>query len=97
MRRKRKLIISHPALSPSATHQSEHGYDDERDGLEMRVKKERLYHNIIRWCESFGPVKNVEYKVDGMHVYWKDWESADTVSLFASFELLSTQFDGPIL
>ncbi|KAK7683112.1 hypothetical protein QCA50_013785 [Cerrena zonata] len=79
LRRKRKLIVSHPALSPSPTHQSESSFDDERDVLEMQVRGERMYKSILRWCETFGPVKNVENKGDGLHIYWKDWETAETV------------------
>ena len=44
-------------------------------------EQQRRVQNVVRWCESFGPVKKVETKEDGsLHVYWKDWEVADMVS-----------------
>ncbi|CAL1709235.1 unnamed protein product [Somion occarium] len=78
LRRKKKLIVSHPTLLPSR-QQPEEDLDDERERYAIQKSKQRLYENILQWCESFGTVKNIETKGDGLHVYWKDWESADMV------------------
>ena len=45
---------------------------------------------LLRWCESFGVVRRFERRENGdIHVYWKEWEVADTVSLLFIFKLLS--------
>ena len=77
------LIISHPTLSPTRT--SENDFDGQ-ETLEMQAKKDRMYQNLVQWCESFGPVKHIDERVDGLHIHWKDWESAETVSLLSRFE-----------
>ena len=56
-----------------------------QDDLRLRqVEQRRRVQNVVRWCESFGPVRKIETKEDGsLHVYWKDWEVADMVSATA--------------
>ena len=65
---------SRSSSSISATH----AYDDLRH---REMEQRRRVQNVVKWCESFGPVRRIEKKEDGsLHVYWKDWEVADMVS-----------------
>lgn len=37
---------------------------------------------LLAWCELHGAVRRFERRENGdIHVYWKEWEVADTVSL----------------
>ena len=48
------------------------------------MERARRVQNMVRWCESFGPVRKIDTKDDGsLHVYcqWKDWVAADMVSV----------------
>ncbi|EJF58969.1 hypothetical protein DICSQDRAFT_66018 [Dichomitus squalens LYAD-421 SS1] len=63
-RRKKKLVISGAPLEIG----------------QPRASSSRRMQNVVKWCESFGPLRKIETKEDGsLHVYWKDWEVADRV------------------
>ncbi|RPD65228.1 hypothetical protein L226DRAFT_248004 [Lentinus tigrinus ALCF2SS1-7] len=80
-RRKKKLVISGAPLEldQSRSSSSVAGASSD-DYYHRQQEQQRRVQNVVRWCESFGPVKKVETKEDGsLHVYWKDWETADMV------------------
>ena len=70
-RRDKKLVITGVPLEDA---------DDGRETDWKSTEKRRRYANVVRWCEAFGEVRKIERKPDGtLHVYWRDWESADMV------------------
>ena len=70
-RRDKKLVITGVPLEDA---------DDGREGDWKATEKRKRYENVVRWCEAFGEVRKIERKPDGtLHVYWRDWESADMV------------------
>lgn len=82
LRRKKKLVIT---CIPS---QAEEEPEDEGQAQIRAQRRERIeqrrYDCIVQWCENFGVVRRFERKDDGsLHVYWRDWEVADMVSLHA--------------
>ena len=81
---KKKLVVSGLASGWDAA-----GVGEGRAHVEaLRKEKEikRRCESVVRWCESFGAVRRVERKPDGsLHVYWRDWETADMVSASAAF------------
>ena len=74
-----------PLLASKSRSSSSVSNSQAADDLHHRqAEQQRRVQNVVRWCESFGPVRKIETKEDGsLHVYWKDWEVADMVS--ASF------------
>ncbi|KAH9890393.1 hypothetical protein C8Q73DRAFT_803900 [Cubamyces lactineus] len=74
--RRKKLIISGAMLNLNALQAPQSAAE-----AELRaVERARRVQNMVRWCESFGPVRKIDTKDDGsLHVYWKDWEAADMV------------------
>ncbi|KAI0353379.1 hypothetical protein OH77DRAFT_1497367 [Trametes cingulata] len=81
-RRKKKLVISGAPLemTPSRASSSLSALQTPDDLEHRRSEQQRRVDNVIKWCESFGPVRKIETKEDGsLHVYWKDWEVADMV------------------
>ncbi|TBU47837.1 hypothetical protein BD309DRAFT_977994 [Dichomitus squalens] len=81
-RRKKKLVISGAPLEigqPRAS--SSVSPTQSSDDLQHRQQEQqRRMQNVVKWCESFGPLRKIETKEDGsLHVYWKDWEVADRV------------------
>lgn len=82
-RRDKKLVITGVPLEDA---------DDGRDTDWKANEKRRRYENVVRWCEAFGEVRKIERKPDGtLHVFWRDWESADMVRCslhLASFPLV---------
>lgn len=70
-RRDKKLVITGVPLEDA---------DDGRETDWKTTEKRRRYGNVVRWCEGFGEVRKIERKPDGtLHVFWRDWESADMV------------------
>lgn len=70
-RRDKKLVITGVPLEDA---------DDGRETDWKATEKRRRYENVVRWCEGFGEVRKIERKPDGtLHVFWRDWESADMV------------------
>ncbi|KZT66581.1 hypothetical protein DAEQUDRAFT_449613 [Daedalea quercina L-15889] len=70
-RRDKKLVITGVPLEDA---------DDGRETDWKATDKRRRYENVVKWCERFGDVRKIERKLDGtLHVYWRDWESADMV------------------
>ncbi|TFY69842.1 hypothetical protein EVJ58_g170 [Rhodofomes roseus] len=70
-RRDKKLVITGVPLEDA---------DDGKDTDWKANEKRRRYENVVRWCEGFGEVRKIERKPDGtLHVFWRDWESADMV------------------
>ena len=85
-RRRKKLVISGAPLELTQSRASSSvSAASAQDDLRLRqVEQRRRVQNVVRWCESFGPVRKIETKEDGsLHVYWKDWEVADMVSAAA--------------
>ncbi|KAI0718381.1 hypothetical protein C8T65DRAFT_570799 [Cerioporus squamosus] len=80
-RRKKKLVISGAPLELTQSRSSSSVSGAPSDDYQHRQQEQqRRVQNVVRWCESFGPVKRVEAKDDGsLHVYWRDWEVADMV------------------
>ncbi|KAI0367177.1 hypothetical protein BV20DRAFT_950620 [Pilatotrama ljubarskyi] len=81
-RRKKKLVISGAPLeiSSSRAPSSLSAMQTPDDMEHRKSEQQRRVDNVIKWCESFGPVRKIETKEDGsLHVYWKDWEVADMV------------------
>ena len=100
-RRKKKLVISGAPLelgqsrsSSVAASPSVSASSSADDYHHRMLEQQRRVQNVVRWCESFGPVKKVETKEDGsLHVYWKDWEVADMVSGLSVFCVLRVPMD----
>ena len=83
-RRKKKLVISGAPLELGQSRSSSSVSNSQAaDDLHHRqAEQQRRVQNVVRWCESFGPVRKIETKEDGsLHVYWKDWEVADMVRI----------------
>lgn len=82
-RRKKKLVISGAPLELTQSRSSSSVSGGASDDYQHRQQEQqRRVQNVVKWCESFGPVKRVEAKDDGsLHVYWRDWEVADMVSV----------------
>ncbi|OJT06426.1 hypothetical protein TRAPUB_2701 [Trametes pubescens] len=80
-RRRKKLVISGAPLERGFGMGRASASLDASENVEHRAaERERRVENVIRWCEHFGPTRKIERKEDGsLHVYWKDWEVADTV------------------
>ena len=97
-RRKKKLVIT---SIPTQVFEDPEDEAEARIAAQRRQREEkRRYECIVQWCENFGVVRRFERKDDGsIHVYWRDWEVADTVSTFRSLQhvlcnFLSTDADG---
>ncbi|KAI0658968.1 hypothetical protein C8Q70DRAFT_916120 [Cubamyces menziesii] len=75
-RRRKKLVISGAPLDLNASRTPQSTAE-----AELRAnERARRVQNVVKWCESFGPVRKIDTKDDGsLHVYWKDWEAADMV------------------
>ncbi|CDO75631.1 hypothetical protein BN946_scf184840.g14 [Trametes cinnabarina] len=88
-RRKKKLVISGAPLEfhlsrASSSLQAQTPAQGTEQQLQLQqlraLERSRRVQNVIKWCESFGPVRKIDTKEDGsLHVYWKDWEVADMV------------------
>lgn len=81
-RRKKKLIVSWMAAPVPSTD------DYGRSQIAAAREREQSLREdaLLRWCESFGVVRRFERRENGdIHVYWKEWEVADTVSLLFIF------------
>ncbi|KAI8969448.1 hypothetical protein BD414DRAFT_532153 [Trametes punicea] len=84
-RRKKKLVISGEPLelplSRASSSLHHHHQQTTDEAVEMRaLERSRRVQNVIKWCQSFGPLRKIDTKEDGsLHVYWKDWEVADMV------------------
>ncbi|TFK91918.1 hypothetical protein K466DRAFT_481729 [Polyporus arcularius HHB13444] len=80
-RRKKKLVISGAPLELTQSRSSSSVSGGASDDYQHRQQEQqRRVQNVVKWCESFGPVKRVDAKDDGsLHVYWRDWEVADMV------------------
>lgn len=81
-RRKKKLVISGAPLelNLSRSSSSVSNAQSSDDYHHRQAEQQRRVQNVVKWCESFGPVRKIETKEDGsLHVYWKDWEVADMV------------------
>ncbi|KAI0746510.1 hypothetical protein C8Q80DRAFT_1271394 [Daedaleopsis nitida] len=81
-RRKKKLVISGAPLelAQSRSSSSVSNTQTSDDHRHRQAEQQRRVHNVVKWCESFGPVRKIETKDDGsLHVYWRDWEVADMV------------------
>ncbi|KAL7284346.1 hypothetical protein ACG7TL_001635 [Trametes sanguinea] len=85
-RRKKKLVISGAPLELHASRASSslqaQAPTEAAEQLQQQraLERSRRVQNVVKWCESFGPVRKIDTKDDGsLHVYWKDWEVADMV------------------
>ncbi|KAI0764021.1 hypothetical protein BD413DRAFT_616050 [Trametes elegans] len=81
-RRRKKLVISGAPLELGLGRASSSvSAVLTQDDMQHRVyEQQRRVQNVVKWCESFGPVRKIETKENGsLHVYWKDWEVADMV------------------
>ncbi|KAI9058059.1 hypothetical protein FKP32DRAFT_1298462 [Trametes sanguinea] len=87
-RRKKKLVISGAPLELHASRASSslqaqapaEGAEQLLQQQQRALERSRRVQNVVKWCESFGPVRKIDTKEDGsLHVYWKDWEVADMV------------------
>ncbi|KAH8083312.1 hypothetical protein BXZ70DRAFT_579056 [Cristinia sonorae] len=82
-RRHRKLVVNIPPYEPAMSVEEENGNPAAKK-LKIEEGQRKRHDAVVRWCESFGPLRRVEKRADGsLHIHWKEWEAADTVCRIA--------------